>query len=161
MAGNREREKKSSKCNQSESTLACLTERAEIWQGLGGRVRFRKPSSKCSLLSNRKCSFGEEDRHNREHVHTHARTHSSTTLKLRLPGSSQKVRDCSALLCAVGTLVLDKLMQWAETSQSAESGLSILHACLLIHLTVAITVWGAFCFESLYLHLDITHADHL
>lgn len=41
---------KSSKCNQSESTLAFLPERAEIWQGLDGRVHFRKPSSKCTLL---------------------------------------------------------------------------------------------------------------
>lgn len=141
--------KKSSKCNQSESTLVRLTEWAEIWQGLGGRVRFRKPSSKCSLLWNRKCSFGEEDRHNGDHVHTHARTHSSTTLKLRLPGSRQKVRDCSALLCAAGTAVLDKLMQRAETLQSAASDLLlILHACLLIYFIVAITVWGAFSFES-------------
>lgn len=42
--------RKGSKCNQSESTLARLAERAEIWQGLGGRVRFRKASSKCSLF---------------------------------------------------------------------------------------------------------------
>ena len=132
-----------SKCNQSESTLARLTEWAEIWQGLGGWVRFRKPSSKCSLLWNRKCSFGEEDRHNGDHVRTHARTHSSTTLKLRLPGSRQKVRDCSALLCAAGIVVLEKLMWWAKTLQSIESSLLlILHTCLLVLSNVPITVWG-------------------
>lgn len=113
-------------------------------KGLGGRVRFRKPSSKCSLLWNRKCSFREGNRHNGDHI-TPARAHvlhihTCQVLNLRLPGSEQKVRACAALLRAVGAVVLDKLMQWAESSRSAESVfLFIPHACLFIHFTGAIT----------------------
>lgn len=97
----------------------------------------------------------------RTHVlHIHTRQVSD----LRLPGSEQKVQACAALLRAAGAAVLDKLMQWAESSRSAESLFLFIPfslSFLSFHWGNNCLLWEAVCFKSLYLHLDITQADHL
>lgn len=156
-----------SKCNQSESTPACRTERVEIWQGLGGRVHFRKPSSKWSLLWNRKCSFSE-NRHNGDRI-TPARAHvlhihTCQVLNLRLPGSEQKVRACAALPRAAGAVVFGWINAMGRIITVCRERFPFHPAHLSFHSFHwgnNCLLWEAVCFKSLYLHLDITQAAHL
>lgn len=158
-----------SKCNQSESTPACRTEQAEIWQGLGGRVHFRKPSSKCSAHYYETGSVALARGTDTMGTASHPRAHTCCTYTLssfkfevawqRTKGTSARRspaccwRRCFGWINAMGRIIT--VCREHFPFHPARLSFHSFHwgnNCLL---------WEAVCFKSLYLHLDITQAAHL